>query len=127
MVKSKDVREIHYQEIPSFRTNDNGEFYVSRGIHVVICYQRDNYRKLFISEQFKTNFKDYNLKPSMFSVYDMLAFHVFRYVKERCNFSTYKQELQMLWTLLKYSNGFRQTLKKFTILLFNYYDKIAKD
>lgn len=123
MKKKIDIKDVHYQEIPSIMTNDDGELYVAHGLHVVMKYANKkadpNYHKLYISNSFITNYKAYDLSPNVFTVYDMLAFHVFRYLKERCYFCD--KEWQVLWRLLRKSNSLRKTIKKFISLMKRYY------
>jgi hypothetical protein len=115
MKRLKYIKKINYQEIPSVMTNDDGEFYISRGLHVILHYDNDRARKLFISDSYRTNIKDYSISTVIYSNHDLIAFHVYRYLQERCNFS--EQNWRVLWKLLRYSNSFINCIKKFYDLL----------
>lgn len=115
MNKFSKVLNVHFQEIPSFHTNDDGEFYLAHGLHVVITYGKNKHFQFFISSEYKTMYQDYKLSPVVYSVYDMLAFHVYRYMRERCYFNGTKWKV--LYYLLRQSNGRILALKKFIDML----------
>lgn len=117
----KDVEKVHFTEIPSIFTNDAGEFWLKHGLHVWISYS-SRVHKIYISEKYKTNMKALGFTPIKYSTHDLLAFHVFRYVKEECSFTCHSW--QILWKLLRYSNSFGKTVKKYINMLSKYYDSL---
>lgn len=119
MTKFKSISKVYLEEIPSFHTNDDGEFYVSNGLHINILYNKDRHHKLYISNEFKTMYRQFKLDVKLFSVYDLLAFHTFNYIKHNCNFNN--EEYKILWKMLRQSNNLFKTIQKFVISMLNYY------
>ena len=119
MNKLKLVK-VNYQEIPSFCTNDDGEFYVSKGVHVIFTYSTKKH-KIFIPETYKTMYIEYELFAKTYSVYDLLAFHIYRFLHTNCLFKCPRKSI--LWYLLRQSNSLITSIRKFIFLLYVYHFK----
>lgn len=117
------ITDIHYQEIPSTFIDANNNFLVSYGLHVIIERTETDYpRKFYLSSSYLTSLDKFKL-DEQFSRYDILAFHIYRYIKERCNFSI--SCTHVLWVLLCRSNSFIKAIKKFFKLIIRYYENYS--
>lgn len=123
-MKKKDfgrVTSVHFQEIPSFGCDSFMNFYLKNGIHLIIESKRRTHR-MYISSNFKTNLFQFSLMyDTRFSNFDVLAFHIFRYIKEKCSFTSLPNIV--LWKLLRLSNDIIYSITKF-IRLVRAYDKL---
>lgn len=116
----RHISKVYFEEIPSFHINDDGEFYVSKGLHINIVYDKDKTHKCYMSDKFRTMYKHYHLNVALFSVYDLLAFHVYNYLHQQCRCFE-KQEYKVLWRMLRQSNNLFKAIQKFIVSMLNYY------
>ena len=113
----RSIKKVIYEEIPTIWTTDDGQFYASSEVRLLISHNAKCHSKLCVPKSYSMNSKKYHLSPYVFSVYDMLAFFVFKYfIDEHKTF-----ELILLYRLLRQSNGFLMTIKKLSLLLINYF------
>lgn len=117
------IEKINFQEIPSIAYDDSMNFSLKNGIHVVINHA-NRHHKMFIPDDFKTNLYQFYLDSKYFSKFDILAFHIFRYLKERCHLPEYNH--RVLWKLLRQSNSFIYAIVKFYLLL-KYFYKFSRN
>lgn len=119
--KLSSLKSISYHEIPSIRIID-GVLNVAYGLHVILTYKLGkelHFHKIFVSASYETDLTKYSIDTQM-SKYDLLAFHIFRYIKERCSFSS--KEWKVLWKILRRSNSFVKSIKLFCYFLKRYSD-----
>lgn len=114
----RKIKQVHFQEIPSLFYHEfdeyNVKYHLNYGLHVILKYSENSFHKLYVSSDFKTVIR--KSIAQQYTSYDMTAFHVYRYVKYRCNFNG--QELKILWKLLRYSNTFKDSIKKLIKFVF---------
>ena len=120
--KLSNLKSVSYHEIPPIRIVD-GVLNIAYGLHVILyykCGKELRFHKVFISASYETDLTKYSIDPQM-NKYDLLAFHIFRYIKERCSFSS--KEWKVLWKVLRRSNSLVQSIKLFCYFLKKYSDK----
>lgn len=113
----RNIKRVIYEEIPTIWTTDEGQFYASSEVRLLIIYNNEEQSKLCIPKIYSMNSKKYHLSPYVFSVYDMLAFFVFKYFIDKNK----SFELILLYKLIHQSNGFLMTIKKLSLLLMKYF------
>mgnify|MGYP007045702106 CR=1 FL=1 len=113
----RNIKRVIYEEIPTIWTTDEGQFYASSEVRLLIIHNNEKQSKLCIPKIYLMNSKKYHLSPYVFSVYDMLAFFIFKYfIDEHKSF-----EFNLLYKLIHQSNGFSMTIKKFSLMLMKYF------
>lgn len=113
----KSIKRVIYEEIPTIWTTDDGQFYASSEVRLMIIHNDEHHSKLCVPKIYSMNSKKYHLSSYVFSVYDMLAFFVFKYfIDEHKSF-----ELILFYKLLRQSNSFSMTIKKFSLMLMKYF------
>lgn len=113
----RSIKRVIYEEIPTIWTTDEGQFYASSEVRLLIIHKNEEHSKLCVPKIYSMNSKKYHLSPYIFSVYDMLAFFVFKYfIDEHKSF-----EFCLLYRLIRQSNGFSIAIKKFSLMLMKYF------
>ena len=113
----RNIKRVIYEEIPTIWTTDEGQFYASSEVRLLIIHKNEEHSKMCVPKIYSMNSKKYHLSPYVFSIYDMLAFFVFKYfIDEHESF-----EFHLFYKLIRQSNGFSMTIKKFSLMLMKYF------